>query len=72
MKTPSSLLFALAIALYVTLVSSSDQYQNPDDAVLEGRIKVWLYAYPAYFKGVMVDAYKDACISLDNNLYVWE
>ncbi|KAF2727026.1 hypothetical protein EJ04DRAFT_517516 [Polyplosphaeria fusca] len=60
-----SLFAALALWLCAAVAFPDE---NPDDPVLEGRIKVWLFAYPAYFKGVLVDAYKDECTSLDNNL----
>jgi hypothetical protein len=41
-----------------------------DDIVTKGRIKVQLFAAPAFVSEVSVDAYNDQCLSLDNNLYV--
>jgi hypothetical protein len=41
-----------------------------EDAVREDRIKVFLFAAPAFFSEVAVDGWKDACVSLDNNLFV--
>jgi hypothetical protein len=40
-----------------------------DDLVTKGRIKVQLFAAPAFVSEVSVDAYDDQCLSLDNNLY---
>lgn len=40
-----------------------------DDLVTKGRIKVQLFAAPAFVSEVSVDAYHDQCLSLDNNLY---
>ncbi|KAF1998761.1 hypothetical protein P154DRAFT_243824 [Amniculicola lignicola CBS 123094] len=39
-----------------------------EDTVREDRIKVFLFAEPAFFSEVAVDGWKDACVSLDNNL----
>ncbi|KAF2877273.1 hypothetical protein BDV95DRAFT_481777 [Massariosphaeria phaeospora] len=39
-----------------------------DDPVTEGRIKVFLFASPAFFAEVAVDAQRDKCVSLYNNL----
>jgi hypothetical protein len=41
-----------------------------EDLVREDRIKVFLYAAPAFWQEVGVDAYKDICTNLGNNLYV--
>jgi hypothetical protein len=41
-----------------------------DDLVTKGRIKVQLFAAPAFVSEVSVDAYHMQCLSLDNNLYV--
>jgi hypothetical protein len=41
-----------------------------DDIVTKGRIKVQLFAAPAFVSEVSVDAYHNQCLSLDNNLYV--
>lgn len=40
-----------------------------DDIVTKGRIKVQLFAAPAFVSEVSVDAYHNMCVSLDNNLY---
>lgn len=39
--------------------------------VSEDRIKVFLFASTAFWSEVAVDAYKNACIDLDNNLYAF-
>jgi len=39
-----------------------------DDIVRSDRIKVFLYAAPAFFQEVTIDAYKDSCTDLDNSL----
>ena len=41
-----------------------------DDLVTKQRIKVQLFAAPAFVSEVSVDAYHNQCLSLDNNLYV--
>ncbi|KAF1913443.1 hypothetical protein BDU57DRAFT_522343 [Ampelomyces quisqualis] len=41
-----------------------------DDLVTKGRIKVQLFAAPAFVSEVSVDAYDNQCLSLDNNLCV--
>ena len=41
-----------------------------DDAVREDRIKTFLFAMPAFFSEVAVDAPNNTCVSLDNNLSV--
>lgn len=40
-----------------------------DDLVTSNRIKVQLFAAPAFVSEVSVDAYHNQCLSLDNNLY---
>jgi hypothetical protein len=40
-----------------------------DDIVTKARIKVQLFAAPAFVSEVSVDAYHMQCLSLDNNLY---
>ena len=42
-----------------------------DDIVRSDRIKVFLYAAPAFFQEVTIDAYKDSCTDLDNSLCVF-
>jgi hypothetical protein len=42
---------------------------SADDLVTKGRIKVQLFAAPAFVSEVSVDAYNGQCLSLDNNLY---
>ncbi|KAF2029765.1 hypothetical protein EK21DRAFT_100983 [Setomelanomma holmii] len=39
-----------------------------DDIVMKTRIKVQLFASPAFVSEVSVDAYNNQCLSLDNNL----
>lgn len=39
-----------------------------DDMIANNRIKVQLFAAPAFFSEVSVDAYNSQCLSLDNNL----
>jgi hypothetical protein len=51
----------LLILLGSTLASA-------DDLVTKSRIKVQLFAGPAFVSEVSVDAYDKACLSLDNNL----
>lgn len=41
-----------------------------DELVRDDRIKVFLYAAPAFWQEVAVDAFKDTCTDLDNNLFV--
>ncbi|KAF2019181.1 hypothetical protein BU24DRAFT_447747 [Aaosphaeria arxii CBS 175.79] len=57
----SSLLMALSLfAIY-----------NPtaaDPGISKDRIKVFLFASPAFWGEVAIDAYKNQCIDLDNNL----
>ncbi|KAH6611869.1 hypothetical protein C7974DRAFT_370004 [Boeremia exigua] len=38
------------------------------DMIVKNRIKVQLFAAPAFFSEVSVDAYNNQCLSLDNNL----
>ena len=40
------------------------------DIITSLRIKVQLFAAPAFFSEVSVDAYNNQCLSLDNNLYL--
>jgi hypothetical protein len=58
----STLALALAVFALATLAAA-------DDLVTKGRIKVQLFAAPAFVSEVSVDAYHDQCLSLDNNLY---
>lgn len=51
------------MVLGATLVSA-------DDLVTKTRIKVQLFAGPAFVSEVSVDAYDKLCLSLDNNLFV--
>jgi hypothetical protein len=54
---------ALAVFLVAGLAAA-------DDLVTKTRIKVQLFAAPAFVSEVSVDAYHMQCLSLDNNLYV--
>lgn len=53
----------LLLLLGATLASA-------DDLVTKTRIKVQLFAGPAFVSEVSVDAYDKQCLSLDNNLFV--
>lgn len=55
---PATLLSVLACANVATA----------DDMITSFRIKVQLFAAPAFFSEVSVDAYNNQCLSLDNNL----
>ena len=52
--------FSLAF-IYANVVFASDM-------IASNRIKVQLFAAPAFFSEVSVDAYNNQCLSLDNNL----
>ena len=39
-----------------------------NDLVSDNRIKVFLFASPGFWSTSAIDAYKDACAHLDNNL----
>jgi hypothetical protein len=57
-------------ALSPTLIALlSASLAAADDLVTAGRIKVQLFAAPAFVSEVSVDAYNNQCLSLDNNLY---
>jgi hypothetical protein len=53
-----------ALALLISGLAAAD------DLVTKQRIKVQLFAAPAFVSEVSVDAYHMQCLSLDNNLYV--
>jgi hypothetical protein len=55
-------------ASFLTLLSAS--LAAADDLVTKQRIKVQLFAAPAFVSEVSVDAYHNQCLSLDNNLCV--
>ena len=55
----TSLLVALSLS-----GAAAGSFVSPD------RIKVFLFAAPAFWQEVAIDAYKNVCIDLDNNLYV--
>lgn len=59
----STLLTALAFLLHCGVGAAGN-------LVSEDRIKVFLFAAPAFWQEVAVDAYKNACVNLDNNLFV--
>ena len=52
----------------VFLVALSAGLAAADDLVTRTRIKVQLFAAPAFVSEVSVDAYSQQCLSLDNNL----
>ncbi|KAF2824097.1 hypothetical protein CC86DRAFT_371515 [Ophiobolus disseminans] len=51
-----------------TLLLLLSALATADDLVTKGRIKVQLFAAPAFVSEVSVDAYNGLCLSLDNNL----
>jgi hypothetical protein len=61
--TMRSFLLPVAILALVGLAAA-------DDLVTKQRIKVQLFAAPAFVSEVSVDAYHMQCLSLDNNLCV--
>lgn len=62
------MLYSLLVATLGFLVACS--WGAADDIVRSDRIKVFLYAAPAFFQEVTIDAYKDSCTDLDNSLCV--
>jgi hypothetical protein len=64
MKIPT---FVTSVLL---VLSSSAVRVSADDAVSENRIKVFLFAEPAFYSEVQVDAVNNTCVSLQNNLCV--
>lgn len=58
----SPLLAILSLALACAHVATAG------DTITDFRIKVQLFAAPAFFSEVSVDAYNNQCLSLDNNL----
>ena len=58
-------------SLLLAILSSALACANvaiADDLIASNRIKVQLFAAPAFFSEVSVDAYNNQCLSLDNNL----
>jgi hypothetical protein len=60
----------LGILANVIAGLSLSVYGASDDLVGDDRIKVFLFAKPAFWSEVAVDAYNNVCIDLDNNLFV--
>ena len=64
----------MKIPTFITSVllalSSSVVQVAANDAVNENRIKVFLFAEPAFYSEVQVDAANNTCVTLQNNLYV--
>ncbi|KAF2125228.1 hypothetical protein P153DRAFT_325808 [Dothidotthia symphoricarpi CBS 119687] len=56
-------LLAATLALLPTLLAATST-----DLISASRIKVQLFAAPAFLSEVSVDAYSNICLSLDNNL----
>ncbi|KAF2797104.1 hypothetical protein K505DRAFT_236249 [Melanomma pulvis-pyrius CBS 109.77] len=56
------------LALLTALLLALCGVGAADDAVGENRIKVFLFAEPAFFSEVQVDAVNNTCVSLLNNL----
>jgi hypothetical protein len=61
----STLFAALAFSLHCGIGAAGN-------LVSDDRIKVFLFAAPAFWQEVAIDAYKDACVNLDNNLFVYQ
>jgi hypothetical protein len=61
----------LGILATVLAGLSLSVYGASDDLVGNDRIKVFLFAKPAFWSEVAVDAYNNVCIDLDNNLFVF-
>jgi hypothetical protein len=61
----------LRILTNVIVGLSLSVYGASDDLVGDDRIKVFLFAKPAFWSEVAVDAYNNVCIDLDNNLFVF-
>jgi hypothetical protein len=59
--------FSLSLAALVCAWSGT---AAAGDIITSLRIKVQLFAAPAFFSEVSVDAYNNLCLSLDNNLYL--
>jgi hypothetical protein len=57
-------------ALVSSIVLALCTAASADDTVSETRIKVFLFAEPAFYSQVQVDAVNNTCVSLQNNLYV--
>jgi hypothetical protein len=55
------------LSLFVTCSLGTTPGAN-EELVRSDRIKVFLYAAPAFWQEVAVDALKDTCTDLDNNL----
>ncbi|KAF2714052.1 hypothetical protein K504DRAFT_368821 [Pleomassaria siparia CBS 279.74] len=55
-------------SIFASLLLALCSVVAADDAVTDGRIKVFLFAQPAFFSQVQVDAQNDTCVSLRNNL----
>ncbi|UPX20637.1 uncharacterized protein EKO05_0010865 [Ascochyta rabiei] len=58
---------SLPLAIFSSLLASA-RLAVADDMITNLRIKVQLFAAPAFFSEVSVDAYNNQCLSLDNNL----
>ncbi|KAF2746370.1 hypothetical protein M011DRAFT_404765 [Sporormia fimetaria CBS 119925] len=54
--------------LYLLSCSFAEGFVRPEDLVREDRIKVFLYAQPAFWEEVAIDAIKDTCAHLTNSL----
>lgn len=65
-----TLLVVLAF-LFSCMFGVATEIAEAEDLVREDRIKVFLYAAPAYWREVAVDGYKDTCTALTNNLFVY-
>lgn len=58
---------SLPLAILPSLLACAN-VATASDMIVDNRIKVQLFAAPAFFSEVSVDAYNGMCLSLDNNL----
>ncbi|KAF2995058.1 hypothetical protein E8E13_001803 [Curvularia kusanoi] len=58
---------SLPLAILPSLLACA-HVASASDMIAPNRIKVQLFAAPAFFSEVSVDAYDGQCLSLDNNL----
>jgi len=58
---------SLPLAIFSSALACAN-VATAGDMIADNRIKVQLFAAPAFFSEVSVDAYNNQCLSLDNNL----
>lgn len=59
---------SLPLAIFSSALACANVATAASDMIADNRIKVQLFAAPAFFSEVSVDAYNNQCLSLDNNL----